>query len=311
VKGHLDSGVRAVYAYAAPRLAMPSPFPGDVRRLKQRFFQSNQQLVTLRLGTAIDRANFALAREVGIGITCDGIYGMATPARPDSSPSIIQMAGDGLLGPDVTFLHGTGFKQDVFRVLVERKANLVLAPTSDATLRGLADSITPVQGVIDSNHLERTGLSSDVEISLSGDLFAQMRAVFLVQRMLASKRWADAGAAPAPMQVRDVLKMATVGGANANGLLDRIGTLTPGKEADLVLLRARDPNIGPLNNAAATVVVAATPDTVDTVIIGGQIRKRRGALVRTDVAKILRDAELSRDFLGDAAGVWRPADMLS
>jgi len=205
-------------------------------------------------------------------------------------------------------------------VLVERKANLVLAPTSDATLRGLADSITPVQGVIDSNHLERTGLSSDVEISLSGDLFAQMRAVFLVQRMLASKRWADAGAAPAPMQVRDVLKMATVGGANANGLLDRIGTLTPGKEADLVLLRARDPNIGPLNNAAATVVVAATPDTVDTVIIGGQIRKRRGALVRTDVAKILRDAELSIVLVSDGEMQrlnrrWRrkdrPTDVLS
>src|SRR4030095_16029965 len=105
-------------------------------------------------------------------------------------------------------------------------------------------------------------------------LFTQMRAAFMVQRMMANKRWAEGGTAPAAMSVRDVLRMATVGGATANGVIDKVGTLTPGKEADVVLLRANDISVGPLNNAAAAVVVGGSPDLVDTVIVSGQIRKR-------------------------------------
>jgi len=138
-----------------------------------------------------------------------------------------------------------------------------------------------------------------------------MRAAFMVQRMFANKLWSEGAAAPATMSVRDVLRMATVGGATANGLSDRIGTLTPGKEADLVLLRANHVAAGPLNNAAAAVVIGGTPDLVDTVIVAGQIRKRHGTLVRSDTAKILADAERSRDFLARAANVWRAEDVIA
>jgi len=311
VRGHLESGIRAVYAYAAPRLAMPSPFPDDVHRIKQRFFSSSDQLVTLRLGTALDPATFGLARQVGIGIHCDGIYGMKTAVRPDATPILTEMGAAGGLGPDVTLIHGTGSSADLLRVLVQHRVNLALAPTSDATLRGLADSVTPIQRVIDAGMTGSTGLSTDVETSLSGDLFAQMRAAFMVQRMFANKLWSEGAAAPATMSVRDVLRMATVGGATANGLSDRIGTLTPGKEADLVLLRANHVAAGPLNNAAAAVVIGGTPDLVDTVIVAGQIRKRHGTLVRSDTAKILADAQRSRDFLARAANVWRAEDVIA
>lgn len=311
VRGHMESGIRAVYAYAAPRLAMPSPFPGDVQRIKQRYFGSSDQLVTLRLGTALDPATFAVARQAGIGIHCDGIYGMKTASRPDSSPILTDMAQAGLLGPDVTLIHGTGSTPELLRLLSQHRVNLALAPTSDATLRGLADSVTPVQSVLDAGMADRTGLSTDVETSLSGDLFAQMRAVFMVQRIFANKRWAEGGNAPATISVRDVLRMATIGGAAANGLTQRIGSLTPGKEADIVLLRANHVAAGPLNNAAATVVIGGTPDLVDTVIVGGQIRKRHGALVRTDSAKIVADAQRSRDFLARAANLWRAEDVIA
>jgi cytosine/adenosine deaminase-related metal-dependent hydrolase len=137
-----------------------------------------------------------------------------------------------------------------------------------------------------------------------------MRAAFMVQRMIANKQWAESGSAPAMMSVRAVLRMATIGGAAANGLADRIGTLTPGKEADLVLLRANHVAAGPLNNAAATVVIGGTPDLVDTVIVGGQIRKRHGTLTRTDTARILADAQRSRDFLARASNVWRAEDVV-
>ena len=311
VRGHLDSGLRAVYAYAAPRLAMPSPFPGDLQRIQRQFFSTADHVVTLRIGGALDAAMFRLARQAGVGIHCDGIYGMKTAFRPDSTPTLVEMANAGVLGPDVTLIHGTGADDQLLRVLARHRVNLALAPTSDATLRGLADSVTPIQRVIDAGMIDRTGLSTDVETSLSGDLFTQMRAAFMVQRMMANKRWAEGGTAPAAMSVRDVMRMATVGGATANGLIDKVGTLTPGKEADIVLLRANDISVGPLNNAAAAVVVAGSPDLVDTVVVGGQIRKRSGRLVRPDAAKVLADAERSRDFLARATGIWRPADVIA
>ena len=311
VRGHMDSGIRAVYAYAAPRVAMPSPFPGDVHRIKERFFPSSNQLLTLRLGTALDNANFALARQAGIAIHCDGIYGMQTAFRPDSTPIITGMGKAGVLGPDVTLIHGTGSSAELMRVLAQHRVNVALAPTSDATLRGLADSVTPIQRVLDAGMVERTGLSTDVETSLSGDLFTQMRTAFMVQRIFANKQWAQEGNAPAMMSVRDVLRMATVGGAAANGLSDRIGTLTPGKEADVVLLRANHVAAGPLNNAVAAVVIGGMPDLVDTVMVGGRIRKRHGTLVRGDTAKILADAQRSRDFLARAANLWHAEDVIA
>jgi cytosine/adenosine deaminase-related metal-dependent hydrolase len=311
VRGHLESGIRAVYAYAAPRLAMPSPFPGDIERIQRTFFSTSGQLVTLRLGTALDAANFALARKAGIGIHCDGIYGMKTAFRPDSTPILIEMANAGILGSDVTLIHATGSGGELLRVLAQQRVNLALAPTSDASIRGLADSVTPVQQVVDAGMIERTGLSTDVETALSGDLFTQMRAAFMVQRIFANKQWAEGGEAPANITVREILRMATVGGATANGLADKIGTLTPGKEADIVLIRANDISSGPLNNAAAAVVIGGSPDLVDTVIVAGQVRKRRGQLVRTDTARILEDARQSRDFLARTTGVWKPENLLS
>lgn len=305
------SGIRAVYVYGAPRNLAAPQFPGDIHRIKAQFFSSADQLVSLRLRTVFDADNFALARSVGVGITLDSIYGIATPARPASNGQILEFAKRGLLGPDVTIIHGTGFPDEVFEVLSANGVNLVLAVTSDGTLRGLSNSTSPIQKAIDFKHLDRTGLSVDVEVCLSNDLFAQMRAVFQLQRVQSNQQFA-AGAtdAPAMMSVRDVLRIATVGGASAAGLSGRTGTLTPGKQADIVLIRTNDISTGPLNNAYGTVVTGATSANVDTVFIGGEIRKWKGRLVGANEDAVLREARKSRDYLAEAAGLWKPEDIL-
>ena len=151
----------------------------------------------------------------------------------------------------------------------------------------------------------------DVEVCLSTDLFAQMRAVFQLQRVLSNRLWAYGDPnPPATMNVRDVLRIATVGGAAAAGLSHKIGTLTPGKQADIVLIRANDISTGPLNNAYGTVVTGATSGNVDTVIIGGKVKKSKGKLVGNNPSSILRDAKKSRDFLAKAAKLWVPEDIL-
>ena len=100
-----------------------------------------------------------------------------------------------------------------------------------------------------------------------------------------------------------MLEFATIEGARANGLDKKIGTLTPGKEADIILLRTDLLNVMPMNNAVGAVVTSMTAQNVDTVLIAGKVMKRDGKLVGVDmnrVAKLGRDAQ-ARNY--KAAGV--------
>jgi cytosine/adenosine deaminase-related metal-dependent hydrolase len=111
--------------------------------------------------------------------------------------------------------------------------------------------------------------------------------------------------------VYDVLKMATVGGARANHVSNKAGSLTPGKEADIVLIQADDIGMGPMNNAYGQVVTGASVRHVDTVIIGGKIKKRKGKLVDVNVEKVLKRARASRDRIAATGVGWQPSDLIN
>jgi len=102
---------------------------------------------------------------------------------------------------------------------------------------------------------------------------------------------------PTLLTARDVIEFATVQGARADGLDSKIGTLTPGKEADIVILRTDLPNTLPFNNAFGAIVTAMDTSNVDTVFIAGRVMKRSGKLVGVDLARIQREAAASRDYL--------------
>jgi cytosine/adenosine deaminase-related metal-dependent hydrolase len=149
----------------------------------------------------------------------------------------------------------------------------------------------------------RPSLSVDVEISLSSDMYTQMRCVLLTQRMHASqRRYRGDPAAPEFISNRDVLEFATVRGAEAVGLAGITGTLTPGKQADVVAIRAEDVNNLPLNNAIGTIVQGTDTRNVDTVFVGGVVRKWRGELVGQDLGRLRSLAHESRDYLAARAG---------
>jgi len=126
----------------------------------------------------------------------------------------------------------------------------------------------------------------------------EMRVAFIMQRALAQNRKFQGDAnAPSPINIRDVLECATVNGANCAGLGEKIGSLAPGREADIVMIRSDDINLYPSNNALGTVVQAADRSNVDTVIVGGRVRKLHGKLVRLDSEKFKRMVEESRRYL--------------
>ena len=134
-------------------------------------------------------------------------------------------------------------------------------------------------------------------------MVTEMRVAFNIQRAMATYRRSTGDAnAPAMVSVRDVLECATVNGALNAGLLDKCGTLTPGKEADIVMIRTDDINLYPANHAVGTVVAAADVRNIDTVIIGGKIRKLRGKMVGINMDKFRQLADESRNYLFAKAG---------
>ncbi len=133
--------------------------------------------------------------------------------------------------------------------------------------------------------------------------FTEMRVAFNIQRAMATYRKANGDTnAPPIVSVRDVLECATVSGAANAGLLGKCGTLTPGKEADIVMIRTDDINLYPSNHAIGTVVAAADVRNIDTVIIGGKVRKFRSKLVGVNMEKFRQLADESRNYLFGKAG---------
>jgi len=111
----------------------------------------------------------------------------------------------------------------------------------------------------------------------------------------------------APLSFYETIEMGTINGARALGLADVTGSLTPGKRADLILVRTGDLNIAPLANIETTIVQSATPANVDTVMVDGRIVKRHGKMVGYDVGAIVERAKRSALKIRNAAGgVLRP-----
>ena len=143
----------------------------------------------------------------------------------------------------------------------------------------------------------------DVETEMPGDLFTQMRTIFTLQRMqvLARERAGEKNL-PKLLTVKEVVEFATVQGAKDNALDRKIGTLTPGKEADIILLRTDRINVMPLNNAYGAVVLGMDTSNVDTVFIRGRLMKSRGTLVGVDLTRVSRLAQQSRDYIVSKTG---------
>jgi cytosine/adenosine deaminase-related metal-dependent hydrolase len=149
---------------------------------------------------------------------------------------------------DNTFNHCQGWPDQVWQRVKDSGASVNVCPRSDAQY-ALGEGVNAFQKALD--HGMRPGFSIDNEVSYGTDMFTEMRVAFNVQRAMATYRKVNGDAkAPALVNVRDVLECATVGGATCAGLLDKCGTLTPGKEADIVMIRADDINVYPSNNAS-------------------------------------------------------------
>ncbi len=295
-----DAGIRAVHASAPPNAGpWEEQFPQDLLRLRAEHAEPSHGTITVRMAIDMRRIKpvpelVGFARHYGFAITFDGVMG------PGSSDEVIEWGRTGLLGPDVTIVHCTDMAEEAWRLMAASGTGVTLAPTSDMQI-GLADALPPIQKCLD--HGIDPSLSVDVEISLASDLQTQMRAVLTTQRMSATYRaYHEHGPAPVLIGNRDVLRYATVCGAANVGLGEVCGRLAPGLAADVVAIRAEDVNNMPLNNAVGTVVQGADGRNIDTVFVGGRLRKWAGELVDVDLDRVRDLLHESRDRLAAASG---------
>ena len=170
----------------------------------------------------------------------------------------------------------------------------------------MGHGIPPIQRFLDRGL--RPSLSVDVETAIAGDMFTQMRAALSLQRGLVHQRMLNGEEnLPPLLSPRDVLEFATIEGARANALEDKVGTLTPGKEADIILLRTDRVNVMPLNDPIGAVVTAMDRSNVDSVFVAGRLLKRGGVLLNVDMSRIQRIVTESRDYVVKASGYALPA----
>jgi cytosine/adenosine deaminase-related metal-dependent hydrolase len=295
IDGLEASGARAVFLHGSPKPdAKPGqphfsevPMPRDeITRLREGRLSSDSALVTLGLavlGPQLSVANvcdsdFRLAREFGLVASMHVSGPMMTP------DGFERLAAAGLLGRHVNVVHGNSLDDDMLRFLVDHGVSFT--PTPEVELQmGFGDPLT--------SRLRRLGgrisLGSDIESSMAGDMFAVTRFALQAARHadnLAAR--ASEGKPPDTITIptHEALEWATIEGARMLGLDDRIGSLSVGKQADIVLLDASRINMRPVHDPVASILFHAGVHNVDTVLVAGRVVKRDGRLLAADVESL-------------------------
>jgi cytosine/adenosine deaminase-related metal-dependent hydrolase len=224
-------------------------------------------------------ADLALARQLGLRVTMHALGGPT-----GSSAKLLDDAG--LMGGDITFVHSNLFTKDDFDLVAAHGASISSAPEVEMQM-GLGAS--PLKLMLASGI--KPTVSLDIVSAVGGDLFTPLRFILQTQRMFDYIDAQNAGTplASLPIADRDVLPYATTNAAASLGLADRIGSLTPGKQADITMVNALDLNLF-LAEPSAALVQAAHPGNVDTVLVGGRVVKRHKELVGVDLAPLQRQA---------------------
>jgi len=318
-----ESGIRAVFGHGTTK---PPPVEGqkpywevphpaeEIRRLRTGTLASDTARVTLAMailgaddaGYDVFRANVLLAREFGL---VHSAHTWGRKGRRFDPDGMWRIGREGLLGPDHNISHGNNLEDDELAMVLDHGCSISATPLTEM----LNNDKPALLGRV-TRHGAIPSLGSDVDPYFNASMLAVARHAFGHQRELDNRELAELGAWPSAQphatKTRDALAWAITGGARALRLDHRIGSITPGKQADLILVRHDSPNVFPavLGDPAHAVLMYAEPSDIDTVVVGGRVLKRDGKLTfPQDKLDQLRMRLLaSRERIMNKAG-FRPA----
>ena len=299
-----DAGIRGIFGHGWPLVEGASwmfdsarGHPEDIRRLRREQFSSDDQLLTLAMAARgpemaqreIWLGDLQLARELGIRSSVH----MGAYARNGSVRAIAQMHEAGVLGPDLTFVHCCHCGFDEIAMMADAGVSASLGVHCEMNAQGIGD--IPFDRMLAVGI--RPSLSGDTETKCAGDMFTQMRHAFSYYRSWMGGNHSKTPNAPESITLRDVLEFGTMAGAQATGLAHKVGSLKPGKQADLMLVRTTDLNLTPVSDAVGAVVLAAHPGNVDSVFVAGRPVKRHGQMVGIDLDALRQRAFASQQHV--------------
>src|SRR5437899_631011 len=323
IKALFDTGRRAAFGYfesAGANILGTNPdnkYPSDAPRIMKKWFSSSDQLVHMimggevYLGDATTDASWTIGRQLGLQIAAHILSPFGI--RPIFDKLAVGTGGNGQLGigPDNLCIHMTGMADAAWQKVKDVGAQVSIAFPIEMNMR---HGIPPI---IKMQHLGmEPSLSVDVECTMTADFFTQMRVCMNMQRMVVNQmvleqgnfyppnQWPTPAAGTPPLlTTRDVLRYGTMNGAKALRLDGKVGSLTPGKEADIIILDAEAINVAPLNQVPGAVVSLMDRSNVETVIVAGKVRKWKGTLLDVDIPSLRQQLENSRDYIFAAAGI--------
>jgi 5-methylthioadenosine/S-adenosylhomocysteine deaminase len=282
---HHAMGHRALfgYGYFGIRMENQAVNVADLPRVNERWIKPSEGMLTLDVCSRGPESNnmdmvrmeWEAARKMGLRVSTH--VGTAL-AKVKQREAIKKLSEAGLLGPDVILVHDTNIVDNDSELLAKTKTEVSLSPFTELRT---GFGITPVGALTKAG--VKLSLSVDTTV-LAGncDMFAIMKAILNIADGEAQNEF--------QMTARRALEMATTGGARALGIADRVGSLTPGKRADIILIRTTDLNMAPFTDPGHMVVQSTNPSNVDTVMIDGRILKSGGKLIGFDVPRIVREA---------------------
>jgi cytosine/adenosine deaminase-related metal-dependent hydrolase len=293
---HREIGIRARYSYGYSRNTKAGdtlPF-ADIMRIKNTWFSPGDGLTALGIASkgpetnAVDicRKEWEFARNLGLPITTH------VSMYPKKHDAIKRLGDAGLLGPDVQLIHATNASAAEVAMIGATGTHVSVSPYTE---------MRTGFGFGPYGELLATGVPVSLSIDTTvlcgnADMFGIMRGVQNVENGRKQNEFA--------LPAKRALQMGTIEGARDLGVAGSVGSLTPGKRADLILVRGGEIHSQPLNDVTHALVQSVQASDVDTVVIDGRFLKRHGRLTAIDVERVVREAAMTisrvRSQLGTA-----------
>ena len=287
IDGLFQSGIRSVFAHGTVKPPQKEgephyseiPHPrSEIERLRKGRMAQDDGLVSLAMAilgpefstAEVTLADFRLARDMGL-MSSSHVWNRPGKISQDGFYPVIEA---GLLGPDHNVVHGNFLPDEELRLMVEAGASFTVTPAVELQT---SPTVTLMGRLLALG--KQPSLGADAETFVAGDMFHVMRFALQAQRIFDNQECARAEKpVERLLSPRQVLEWATIEGARALLMEDRVGSLTPGKQADLICIPSGNINLAPVNDAVQAVVLYAERSDAESVMIGGEWLKRDGQL---------------------------------
>ncbi|MCV0438725.1 MAG: amidohydrolase family protein [Hydrogenophaga sp.] len=307
----LQSGIRAAFFHGTPK---PDPRPGETpfweqphpRAEVERLLKAHAGQPLLSIHAAVlgphystlevAMHDFRMAQDLGL---IASMHQGGGPARTPDGWERLEAAG--LLGPHINIVHGHALSDAQLQRFCELGMSFSAAAESEMS-QGHGHPLT--------GRLRALGrapsLGVDLESVMSGDMLSQARIALGIQRSLDNVAHREAHGSIPPtstITTREALAWVTIEGARMLKQQERIGSLAPGKQADLVLVRADELNMQPVHDPVSAVVLQASLANIESVMVAGQWRKRGGRVLDADIPALLERLRQSGRKITQAMGL--------